>query len=850
MAGFAVAICRSKKSLFASYMKPIFNFGQQCAALAVFLLTVVPCTNAQQRSIMDVIRQDRGACDPTSQDCAPNSAGAGILGQCAPGDPGAVCNMQQPAAEGDRANLNTGAGNPINIITGNKYQYEVDMPALPGVLGLELVRHYNSAISKPTDANGMIGRGWRLSYETDLFVRGDSIHIMQADGSRLIFNRDPDNPDTCANEDPARGKITIRQTPQGPDYTWTWSNGRKLNFNAQGRLVQILAPTGEFVTLQRAPNGNLLKVTDPQGRSLQLRYLEAASAQANDRYKGVVAIDTPVGEYRYEYGSERPKGSDIDPDRLIATLVRVHLPASYDHDTKRSPHSDYGTTVSTVTRHYHHEDPKHPTLLTGISVIGTGSDGKFMNERISTYAYNVDGKAVMSVRGEPLRHDDEGKPVEGTGIEQVTFDRSEPGKTRLTNSLGQVTVYKHGSVGGIYRIFEVFGPGCVSCGETNVRYRYDRLGRLTGRIKLDHNGLPVSGLMTEYDAWGRKTRISRVSYRNGKPGRAEWMERYEYAVPDEDAVPSQLPVLIARPSVVIGREHQIRSAFNPFGQQLWVTESGWAPAAEVDGGMPVPLSRTTKYGYSTLNGRSVLSSIDGPLENGESNSPVDSDITLIRYDQEGNFPTTVVAPGNRTVAVTKRDLSGYPVITARGDGVNPLLSIRTTFSPRGQPTEIARNIRSAGQDEHIGPLPALWNWITGSERKQFHNAQRSIRIEHDAAYRPIRIIREDETQLEATYDRGGRLASLADQDGNRQGRTLNAESQVLEAFLQSAMPGLPLDIRTSLRYDNHNRLRDTYGPHGLTTTYSYNQAEEGKAEILDPLQRRTSYRSDPLSRVI
>jgi Domain of unknown function (DUF6531) len=34
------------------------------------------------------------------------------------------------------------AGNPINVTNGNKYQREVDMPALPGVLGLELVRHY------------------------------------------------------------------------------------------------------------------------------------------------------------------------------------------------------------------------------------------------------------------------------------------------------------------------------------------------------------------------------------------------------------------------------------------------------------------------------------------------------------------------------------------------------------------------------------------------------------------------------------------------------------------------------------------------------------------------------------
>ena len=44
---------------------------------------------------------------------------------------------------------NSGAGNPINVMTGNKYQREDDLPALPGVLGLEIVRHYNSAYSAP-----------------------------------------------------------------------------------------------------------------------------------------------------------------------------------------------------------------------------------------------------------------------------------------------------------------------------------------------------------------------------------------------------------------------------------------------------------------------------------------------------------------------------------------------------------------------------------------------------------------------------------------------------------------------------------------------------------------------------
>jgi hypothetical protein len=62
--------------------------------------------------------------------------------QCGPGPAGSPCDGAGPASQGNPSGTNQGAGNPINVITGNKYQQETDLPALPGVLGLEIVRHY------------------------------------------------------------------------------------------------------------------------------------------------------------------------------------------------------------------------------------------------------------------------------------------------------------------------------------------------------------------------------------------------------------------------------------------------------------------------------------------------------------------------------------------------------------------------------------------------------------------------------------------------------------------------------------------------------------------------------------
>lgn len=90
------------------------------------------------------------------------------------GDPAAAhpCGEAPPASQDDPDSVAHGAGNPIDVITGNKYQRETDLPALPGVLGIEIVRHYNSAQAGTDAPLGLLGRGWRLSYETDLYVTG------------------------------------------------------------------------------------------------------------------------------------------------------------------------------------------------------------------------------------------------------------------------------------------------------------------------------------------------------------------------------------------------------------------------------------------------------------------------------------------------------------------------------------------------------------------------------------------------------------------------------------------------------------------------------------------------------
>ena len=195
--------------------------------------------------------------------------------------------------------------------------------------------------------------------------------------------------------------------------------------------MQIVAPTGEFVSLARDALGALLKVTDPQGLSLTLSY---GSKAEKETFRGVRFIDSPVGRFAYAYGSVLPEGAEAQAKeagsvaRAVSNLVSVTLPATYASADKAHPCANRGTTIAAVTRAYHYESPRHQTLLTGVSAAGTGSDGVPMQVRVASWDYDDEARAILSVKGER------------SAAVRLAFPA--PGTTVLTNSLGQTTTYR------------------------------------------------------------------------------------------------------------------------------------------------------------------------------------------------------------------------------------------------------------------------------------------------------------------------------------------------------------------------------------------------------------------------
>lgn len=174
------------------------------------------------------------------------------------------------------------AGNPIHLATGNKYQQEIDLPPNPALRGLELIRHYNAMDVRTS----VLGRGWTLSYDTQLHRVASGWQIVQADGGRIAF------PDSSQKADKTYQTANGTLLYGDDHYDWNLPTGSTLRFDQGGKLTTIQWPNGESLYIVRhtdadALDGHIHAVHNSRGRSLIFHY------DVVDRQVRLVAVDTP-----------------------------------------------------------------------------------------------------------------------------------------------------------------------------------------------------------------------------------------------------------------------------------------------------------------------------------------------------------------------------------------------------------------------------------------------------------------------------------------------------------------------------------------------------------------------------
>ncbi|MBL4674161.1 MAG: RHS domain-containing protein, partial [Arenicella sp.] len=361
---------------------------------------------------------DPGDCDSSIQSCIGDDDGGGDDG-CEGADCGDNNSCSTDGvADGSSNAPNGSTGNPINLISGNKYKRQIDLAPLSGVLGLQFVRHYNSAYSKSIG----LGRGWRHSYSTILSVNKgfqpgemDIMRIQQADGRILRFERTGERKVGAQYRTRNFGDGYITTTDFG--YQWRWRSGRIVSFDIRGLMTQV-EEYGQVLKLRYGGNSaQLISVVDPQGRRLQLHYVDNRLAAFTD-----------------------PKGQTtafkFDKEERLVNVVR--------HDRR--------------IRLYHYQDASHIWNLTGIT------DERGI--RVQSYGYDEQGRAISSTKD--------------INTEKVSVEYDDENQQRiLTDSSGIQTVYTLTEVSGQMMIAEVRGPGCSVCEDGDLSYEYNDAVQIT-----------------------------------------------------------------------------------------------------------------------------------------------------------------------------------------------------------------------------------------------------------------------------------------------------------------------------------------------------------------------------------
>ncbi len=513
-----------------------------------------------------------------------------------------LCDTGNPCDRNDTASLglvgpSTGANNPIDIISGNKYQAEVDFH-LPGELGLSFTRHYNSSSMQA----GALGGGWSHTYETALLrVEREStasITIAQGDGRRIEFEAigDPQqgiqrfhsvqfgygvveeevSPIDLLRRSKSANAASIRP------WKWIWPDGRQLTFDGRGTLARVQAPSGEWIELAHDKRARLHRVLDFAGRELRLAYWDRPS------------------EWLPPYDDSAARGAQ---NRLKSLTTPDHKVIHYSYDANgllteaRFPDGTH--------KRYEYDTSGGALQLARI----IGRDGQLEG----TYTYDSNGHAISSESFDRQR----------VSVARVESSARGTSTSVLTNTGGASTTYRWKQSSQGYQLIEAIGIGCRTCPASNVRYVYDENGLVVRveRLGLAPEMVDWSEILMR-DRWGRVTLRERE-----QNGARQLIERYEYASDDPLARPSR----IVRPSIAPDQFHTFEVSYNDRGQPLHILESGYASAGDAFKFDSIERSFAYSYyeprdGVPHLVGR--LKAIDGPLTG-------TVDRTTLSYDARG-----------------------------------------------------------------------------------------------------------------------------------------------------------------------------------------------------------------------
>lgn len=342
--------------------------------------------------------------------------------------------------------LNALTGNPINVLTGNKVQHEVDY-LIPGVNPFEIGRTYNSNTGKWYFSVGRIGALSTITNESGLIV---GVKLIDFDGRKIDFTREGEK-FISSNLDSDVGYIEMLVNPEASDSIVNFKpDGTTYTYSASGSLVKINYKKAGFWSFEEASYG--LRIQDNFGRYFDVHISDTGMVTS------VVYNNDIVVSYTYN---------------STGMLSRV----------------DYQDGKSVQ---YLYQNVDRPYLL-------TGKIGK-AGHQIAGWLYDQNGYAVES-----YQMDREGNKLNVHTLEYPSANSGTGGSAIETNPLGKKTTYQYEVIAGIRRIVSVEGHPTDFCLARERNYTYYSNGLLQSTLGWD--GIET---FYEYDELGRQSSVTRA----------------------------------------------------------------------------------------------------------------------------------------------------------------------------------------------------------------------------------------------------------------------------------------------------------------------------------------------------
>lgn len=362
-------------------------------------------------------------------------------------------------------------GNPINILSGEKVQYEQDV-RLGNQGYLRIGRYYNSASGR-----------WTHSYSDHLLLYDGIVDVIMADGY-VDHMRYLDGQYVSAT---ATG--TLEQS--GDNWLYREKSGNMYTFNKIGQLARVQSVEGGDIEIRYGTNENYLNfiLTSNDG---------GTATATEDDYHQLLSVSSSAVAITYTYASSNgPILSTVDYTRNGQATTKRYL---YDANPKLLTGIVNEAGVREATWQYdqnargissEHAGGSNKTLIRyaddGNSVSVTNELGK-----VTTYRFVVVNgiKRIAAIEGEPTAN----CPASNS---RFTYN-TEGLVASKTDAKGSVTNYTYDSLGREVSRAEAVGTPAARTVTTEwnsvrflpvrtieagreTRYEYDDLGRETGR---------------------------------------------------------------------------------------------------------------------------------------------------------------------------------------------------------------------------------------------------------------------------------------------------------------------------------------------------------------------------------